>query len=319
MKLKLPAIFSQRDSAWSSKLLGYNTNPVYSIGGYGCLITCFGMYINQNPNWVNDTLKANSGYAPGTGNFIWSKCTVLGLNQTYQSPYYSDPVTFQGITKMKALLDEGKPLVTHIDFDPRDADDDQHWLLVYGYDDNNVFYAADPWTGTLITLDVYGGVARCVYEWRTYDKILPKDTEQDCETILTGVRLERDRNWNWFVSLCDALGVGSNVDVALAEIRKLVGIEDKLIQSEKTVQESQTRIADLETKITNLAIKATELTTANGVLREKVEDGEKKINQQQLQVTLLKEELQSLKDSINDVQTGWQLILKGVKRLFNIG
>jgi uncharacterized coiled-coil protein SlyX len=142
---------------------------------------------------------------------------------------------------------------------------------------------------------------------------------QDLQTALDQCRVDRDRNWNYFVSVCDALGVGANVDVAVAEAKKLIEVDDKLILSEKKVEESQVKIADLENKLSDLAFKQTQLVTDNGVLGEKVADYEKQIGQQQLQIGILTGELKDLKDSVNDVQNGWTLIQKGIKRLFGIG
>lgn len=249
MKLKVPKLYGQRDGRWASELLGYNTNPIYSIGQYGCLITSFGMYIDQTPHEVNEVVKANNGFAPGSGNFIWSKCSVLGLSQVYQSPYYADAVTNQGLTKMRSLLDEGRPLITHIDFDPRDADDDQHWILVYGYDENDVFYALDPWTGTAITLDVYGGVKRCVYEWRAYDKILPNDTQVDQECMPKSQAEDFRRVKEGWNQIRAKLNVEDSVTVVLADIDKLLKIEEALRQAEKKNGEDLEEIRKLKDQV----------------------------------------------------------------------
>jgi uncharacterized protein YoxC len=327
MKLKLPGKFGQRNPQWANELLGYNTNPAYSIGGYGCLITSFGCYVNKNPHDVNELLKANNGYAPGTGNFIWSKCTVLGLNQVYQSPYYSDPVTTQGITKMKALLDEGRPLITHIDFDPSDSDDDQHWIIVFGHDDGEVFYAHDPWTDTDITLDVYGGVRRCVYEWRAYDKLLAKDDVVDCETVLTTVRLERDRNWDYFVKVCDALGVGANVDQAVIEVKKLIALEDSYNQKDKQISDLQSKLDEVTDKAAKLIVALNNVQDELNVKQNEYEQLQKENTELQktvidkvAEVKSLSEAVQELTASLNEGQLkGLALIVKGVKQLFGWG
>jgi hypothetical protein len=272
MKLKLPAVFSQRNPIWVSDLLGYNTNPVYSIGGFGCLITSFGMYVNEQPNNVNKKLQDNGGYVAGGGNFIWSKCSVLGLTQVYQSPYYSDAVTTQGLAKMKALLDEGRPLITHIDFDPRDPDDDQHWILVYGYEDNDVFLAADPWTGTLINLDVYGGVKRAVLEWRAYDKILPKDEGVDCEKLLQQAVDDRNRNWDWILKIKDALIVSGDpaIDVLLRRIDMLIGIERDYGKLQQANSENQSQISGLKTQLASATADSQKLKDDIGALKDEM-------------------------------------------------
>lgn len=174
-KLKTPVKYSQRDSRWANVMLGYNTSQPYTIGNYGCLITCFANYIGKTPIDVNEILKSNQGFVNG-GLFVWSKSTALGLKEVYCSPRYEDAVSTQGLNKMKALIDEGRPLITEIDFNPTTTQEEMHFVLVVGYDNNDIFYALDPWTGEVINLDVYGGVRRAVYQFRAYDKTLPFDT-----------------------------------------------------------------------------------------------------------------------------------------------
>ena len=123
-------ILGQRNPQWASKLLGFNTDPKYTIGNYGCLITALGAYISKTPHEVNEILKANSGFVGG-GLFVWSKCTALGLNQTYSSPTYDGPVTSQGLTKIKDLLSQGYPLLCEVDFNPSTVSKEQHYLLFF--------------------------------------------------------------------------------------------------------------------------------------------------------------------------------------------
>jgi hypothetical protein len=320
MKLKINGNFGQRQAPWAPLLLGYNTNSLYTIGNYGCLITSFGDYIGKNPQEVNTILKANNGFVAGGGNFIWSKCTVLGLNQTYQSPYYDGPVTSQGITKMKALLDEGKPLITHVDFNPADTDDDMHWLLVYGYEGETML-AFDPWTATYITLDVYGGTQRAVIEFRAYDKILPKDTGTDLQAELDQCRLDRDRNWNLFSSLCTELNVGTNADQAIAEIKKLITLEDQYNQKDKQLSDANQQITDLQAKLQNATTQLTVLSATNESLEkkltdtttiftQKLADEDKKINDALALNADLAKQMDILKAQITaPVHKGWKAAL----------
>ena len=254
MKLKLPLVCSQRDPKWANTLLGYNTNAAYTIGGFGCLIASLGMYVNKLPLEVNELLKQSNGFAPGGGNFVWSKSSALGLTQNYQSPYYSDAVTAQGLSKMRELLDEGRPLITHIDFDPRDADDDQHWLLIYGYDDNDVFYAADPWTGTLITLDVYGGVKRCVYEWRAYEKMLEKDDGIDYKKLYDEAYQLRNQYHNDRMAMYEELGFTGlfNLTVAIEKIKMQKNLEQQVKERDATIEAMKLSSQEIEGKFEKL-------------------------------------------------------------------
>jgi len=170
-KLKVLKSYSQRDSRWGNILLGYNTNLPYTIGNFGCLITCLANYVGKTPTEINNTLKANNGFVSG-GLFVWGKSTTIGLTQTYVSPFYSDAVSTYGLNKMRELIDNGYPLLTEVDFYPSTVNEDMHFVLVIGYDDNDIFYAIDPWTGTEVNLTIYGGVKRAVYQFRAYNKKL---------------------------------------------------------------------------------------------------------------------------------------------------
>lgn len=304
MKLKTSQIFSQRDSRWSSFILGYNApNTTFTIGNFGCLITSLGMYVGKNPQEMNDILKENKGFSEKSGNFIWGKCTVLGLNQIYQSPYYSGEVTSQGLTKMRSLLDEGKPLLTHIDFDPRDPDDDQHWVLVYGYDNNDIFYTLDPWTGTAITLDVYGGVKRAVLEFRAYDKVLPKDDEKDFQAQIDQLRKERDTNWGYFSGLCDVMKIAAVFETAKSELEKLVGIEDKYNQASGQLSEAQTQINDLKGQLNTL-------TTSHNTLQSSYNDLQGHLNEDKDTIDTLTKQLTELEKAVlAPVRKGWKAFL----------
>jgi len=300
MKLKLPEFYSQRDPRWTSVLLGYNTDKQYSIGQYGCLITSFGNYIGKTPLEVNQILKDNTGFTAGGGNFVWAKCPALGLKELYRSPYYSDPVSGQGITKMKELLDAGQPLICHIDFDPRDPDDDQHWILIYGYDDPEVFYAIDSWTGTSIPLDVYGGVRRAVYEWRCYDKILEK--ELNIPTVVIGVSEldELKRKASIAEKTAQKIGVGLNEAIIMPELDKLIAYEDIVVEKDRLLTEAQDKIGKLQKQVDD---KAGELEKLTKDLKALTDRAQKATDDNKI----LSGELKTLKEQCNQpVFSGWK-------------
>lgn len=304
MKLKVPVIYSQRDPKWVSKFLGYNTKQPYTMGNYACLITAFGMYVNKNPDEMNELLKANKGFTTESGNFIWSKSTVLGLNQVYQSPYYSNPVTQQGISKMKSLLNEGRPLICHVDFNPSTINDDQHWVLVYGYEEPDIFYICDPWTGQQIKLDTYGNVSKVVFEWRAYDKILEKE---DNDTIIIpkvvfenlvfkGTKLDNqkppydelmkilsDRDGdlqncntqnkeykNNQEQLATLLGIVNDFAVIKGHVTQLVSLEDTNRELSKEIEDVKTQLANDDIEITGLEKTLEEKVTRIKELEEQI-------------------------------------------------
>lgn len=182
-KLRLSTLFSQRDSRWKDVMLGYNAQgSIYTIGSFGCLITTVDVYlqalgININVLELNEKLKQNNGYTPGSGLYIFDSLKSIwpDIKMDYVSQKWDGPVSDEGIQKIKDLIDQGKYVVTEVDFYPNTANEDMHWVGIYGYTDTGEFMIFDPWTGTLVPLSVYGDAKRVIYCYRTYSKPLPFD------------------------------------------------------------------------------------------------------------------------------------------------
>lgn len=155
----------------------------------------------------------------------------------------------------------------------------------------------------------------------TYNNVLgwmrPKQLagQLDLQKQLDACRVERDRNWNWFTQICDVLGVGPNVDVAVAEAKKLVGIEDKYIQADRERQEYKNKIDELEQKLSAVSFKHTELVSDYAVLEEKLGDANKKIEEQGTEIQNLSKAITEAQNNMVEKLSGWQLIAKGIKRL----
>jgi hypothetical protein len=150
----------------------------------------------------------------------------------------------------------------------------------------------------------------------TYSNVLgwlrPKQIveEQTCQQELEKVRLERDANWTKFISVCEALGVGANVDVAVAEAKKLVELEDQYNQKDKQLTEAQTKIDDLGNKLVNLSFAQTELVADNEALKSKVVDYEKRIEEQGIEIGSLSSAIEELKKQVlTPVYKGWKKAL----------
>lgn len=147
--------------------------------------------------------------------------------------------------------------------------------------------------------------------------ILAPVQDNDLQVELDKVRGERDRNWTWFSQVCAALGVGANVETAIAEAKKLTTLEDAIQAKDRQLQEANTRIADLEAKLTEATRKNEELQTIQATLQEKTDEQTKVIQEQGMDIKSLTIELQSLKEDVgHGPKTGWQLILEGIGRLF---
>lgn len=314
MKLNLALVQSQRDPQWNSTLLGYNTRT-YTIGSDGCLITTLGNYVGKNPLEVNDLLKANKGFTDGSGILIWAKAVVLGIQQVYQSPFYDGPVTSQGLSKMRSLLDEGRPLVTHIDFNPATNNDDMHWLLVYGYDANDVFYAIDPWTGSRITLDVYGGASRCVIEWRAYDKIVAKEDTVESVRVEKSKFLDLERCKKIYNAIRAKIDIEDNEALVLAKIDMLNGYEDVIREKDQLLKIKQNKITELEGKLTELSKKYEDLVLQHTEVGVGLSSVGSEIKETQDQLTEAKKDI---KPPSKDIIDGIGSVLDFVKRVFHL-
>lgn len=77
--------YSQQDSRWASHELGFNTDPAFSLGNYGCVITAVANLMvatSGNGSYTPDTInvwgRANGGFVQGGGIWIWSAVPALG-------------------------------------------------------------------------------------------------------------------------------------------------------------------------------------------------------------------------------------------------
>lgn len=171
-------LFSQNDPAWAGILLGYNTDYRYTIGTSGCLITSLAMYLqsigrNETPLTINQKLVDGGGYAPGSGNFFWGNGPeILELQQVHAFHRDTDQVTNDQLTYLISLLQQGfKPLM-EIDANPVTAEEEMHFVLGVGVQDDNSIVINDPWTGTTRNLSDYGDSSRAIIQYRIYQPIL---------------------------------------------------------------------------------------------------------------------------------------------------
>jgi hypothetical protein len=69
------------------------------------------------------------------------------------------PVSDTQVKQIKDALDAGYPVLLHIDYNPKDVDDDMHWVVAVAYNpsDENDFTIVDPIDGTLKSLKKYLG------------------------------------------------------------------------------------------------------------------------------------------------------------------
>lgn len=77
--------YRQTDPRWAGDILGFNTDPLFNIGNYGCLVTAWANLLlatTGNPSWtpeaVNAWLQAHEGFEPQGGILEWAVALGMG-------------------------------------------------------------------------------------------------------------------------------------------------------------------------------------------------------------------------------------------------
>lgn len=308
--LKLPVIYSQRDPRWADKLLGFNTSSPYTIGNYGCLITSLSMLVNQTPDQVNETIKANNGFIQG-GMFVWSKVSCVGLTQEYVSYSWSGPVTDAGLSKAKEYIAQGKPLLAEVDFNPATDGEEMHFVLIVGFTDQDDAIIADPWTGTIRSMnDVYGGFKRGVCQFRVYDKLFPQESTAIMVPVESKVFENLVRKSSTYDKVCEILNVQDNETVVTTEVKKLVGFEDIIVQKDNQITLDKDKITQLEAKLSDLTTKHEEMKADNAKLLEQVNAQQETIKTEMETASSLQAEIELIKKEFDKkILTGWKKII----------
>jgi len=161
MLISIPKVYSQRDSSWANSWLGFNNSSPYTIGNYGCLITCISMmccYYNheETPLTINKKLIDQNAFSSG-GLYVWNSISNIYsdiIESLHITPY---SLLDQEIYSIQSSIKNGHLVVFQIDMAPETSQLDMHYVLAIGYDENdeNNFTIADPWTGTIISMREY--------------------------------------------------------------------------------------------------------------------------------------------------------------------
>lgn len=153
MKLSdLPGIRSQRDPQWANVLLGWNTDPTFDLGNYGCLVTSMANYCwaidpsnltTSNPGLLNEALKRNGGFVQGGGDIIWS-----GFNQAIDTDILAQGVTSDIHALADWLNGDNHYALIQVTGSHGGFYFPEHWLMGYGVTEGTgAPDALDPWFG----------------------------------------------------------------------------------------------------------------------------------------------------------------------------
>ena len=170
MKLPIQPI-SQRDSQWKDKKLG--TSSVFTIGNFGCLLTCATMVCkyfgkDTDPARLNDEMVKVKGFYNGTF-WVWGQLNVVYPDITFdwdlwdKGMFYDIPAD---LTILDKLLAEGIPPIVQVDFIPG-GDVQEHWVVVIGKEGD--YLINDPISGeTYFFTAKYGDPSRYIFAIRAY-------------------------------------------------------------------------------------------------------------------------------------------------------
>jgi len=197
-------------------------------------------------------IKDARGFTSNSGEFIWSKCTVLGLNQVYISArcmnvdFYSTE-----LAKAKDLIKQGYPLLAEVDFNPATDLPDMHFVLLAGVSDNNELLVVDPWEGQWETWSD-GAAKRNIYQFRQYDKKLPLDDGSTQVSVESKVFENLVRKATNYDTICQSLNTGDNMTLITIDLEKFKTLEEAVREKDKVIETAQTKVGELESKVKQL-------------------------------------------------------------------
>lgn len=155
------AFYSQRDPRWRDDRLGPDVGGG-TLGGAGCAVTCAAMICTSvgcevTPAELNEWLIGCDGFsrrspAEPRNQLRWEKV-----------PRFCPAVKYEGrmewqdrpadVDVVREILKFG-PVVAQVDFDPRDRDVDEHYVVLLEWREDNTsgILIADPWHGDRVGL-----------------------------------------------------------------------------------------------------------------------------------------------------------------------
>lgn len=155
--LTVPA-YDQHDPRWAGDRLGPDRGGG-TLGGAGCAVTCAAMLATSvgcpvTPGELNKWLSENGGFfreEGGPRNLLhWHKvagfCPLLEWERAHR--WRDRPADMEVV---RLALEQG-PTVAEVDFDYRDKDVDQHFVVLVGFTGDDEIEIVDPRDGVRVGL-----------------------------------------------------------------------------------------------------------------------------------------------------------------------
>lgn len=152
-------VYSQRNCRWSGDRLGPDAGGG-TLGGSGCAVTCAAMQAAANgcavtPGELNQWLIEHDGFsAVGSGprnELRWEKIVEFCPLLEYwgKKSWRTGPAD---VVELRGMMEERGPVVVEVDFDYRDLDVDQHFVVALEWMEEDEVLIADPWDGQQVGL-----------------------------------------------------------------------------------------------------------------------------------------------------------------------
>lgn len=283
MKLTIQK-YSQNDDKWRTDRLN---NTSSTIGDFGCYMTCLAMFLKYRgysvtPKTLNEKLTSNLCYskdlidAPKVAQLY--KGSFNGIEQFDTKPAPLD--------RVKALIDQGTPVIVEIDARPNVTGKQTHFVLIIGYEGNSMIIN-DPWDGTEAVLEQKyknsepASAASTITGLRVFD--FPKVEVAEENTELTRIiqflkennALSEGKVREAFGAITEKVNLQTSIDNLTKENTQLKTNQEENIKLIENLKKNVADISLINTNIQNLASDwQTKASTANSLLTQKTLDFE---------------------------------------------
>lgn len=117
-----------------------------------------------------------------------------------------------------------------------------------------------------------------------------------------------------FIAVCEVLGKPVDKDIVIADIKRLVTLEDKLRERDQDLDKKRIEIEELGKRIEVLIKEKETLEVDNKVLFNQTEQQQRRLSEMTASLVETKKEIEELKKVVPGEETTFQLVLRLVKR-----
>ena len=230
-------IFGQRDLRWGSKKLGTSASIISNYGCLLCVLASVAKYYGKDtdPDRLNTALVSVGGFASGNL-YIWNS-----LNKVYgdicetknvRTPAAVTPTQFAEIEKE---LEEGRPVILQVDFNPGTPAVDMHFVVACGKEGIE-YKVMDPWYGDVASLSRYGRPPVTIQQYVFTKGPLPAPVSGDLQIEIAGLRNQVAVYKQQMQDLSTKLGTGTDFADIIGGVKKLTEMELRIDTLNKSIE-----------------------------------------------------------------------------------